>query len=298
MGKKQYSARQLRIREVLRSPVMIAACLIIVFVVGGVISTFVREYLYRNEHPTQKDFFEITFIQRDTDHKFEPPSAAGWFGFDHEGMSVAERTFAGACISLLVGVLGALVSVTVGTLYGLIAGYVGGKTDMLMMRFVDVMYSLPYMFIVILLIAIFSRSVWLLFIALGLVYWLTIARIVRGQVLSLKEREFVAAARTIGAGHLRIIFRHILPNLIGIVIVYLTLTVPRLMLQESFLSFLGLNVLGQEHSWGTILKDASVTGTAFDWWIIVFTGGIMFLSLLAITVIGEKMREIIEQKPA
>ena len=280
---------------VFKSPLVIGSLIIVMLVLTGVGYTFIREYMYRRTTPTQKNFFVITHISRNYDLAQSPPSEGSWFGRDHDGMSVGKRMLAGAYISMLVGVIGALVSVTVGTLYGLISGYAGGKTDMIMMRFVDVVYSLPYMFIVIILISIFTRSVWLLFVALGLVYWLTVARIVRGQVLSIKEREFVSAAKAIGAGHMRIIFRHIFPNLIGIVIVYLTLTIPRLMLQESFLSFLGLNVMGQEHSWGTILNEATISAAGTDWWMILFPGGLMFITLLALTVIGEKLKELYER---
>jgi oligopeptide transport system permease protein len=131
----------------------------------------------------------------------------------------------------------------------------------------------------------------MVFLALGLVYWLTVARIVRGQVLSLKEQDFIKSARALGASDLRIIFRHILPNLSGIIMVYLTLTIPRLMLQESFLSFLGLEIRGQEHSWGAILNEAVISSAGTDWWMIVFPGGVMFLTLFSITILGETLEK-------
>lgn len=275
------------------SPVSLAAILILAGILVCIGFTFLKQIRYMAESQTEESIFDFSYLEKT--YEKGPPSKQFIFGTDDEGISVAERTLAGARISIMVGVVGALVSVFVGTLYGLVSGYAGGKLDMIMMRFVDVVYSLPYMFIVIILIALFARSIWMLFIALGLVYWLTIARIVRGQVLSLKEREFVIAARAIGAGHMRIIFRHVLPNLIGIVIVYLTLTIPRLMLQESFLSFLGLNVRGQEHSWGTILNEAVVSSSGTDWWMILFPGGFMFITLLALTIIGEKLKETYEK---
>ncbi len=279
------------LKKLFSSPLSTASFLMLCVVCIGICTTFVKQYSYMKHTDTPESIYGFSYMEKT--YRKTPPSSEYWFGTDSEGLSIAERTFAGARISLLVGIVGALVSVAVGTVYGLISGYAGGKTDMIMMRFVDVVYSLPYMFIVIILIALFARSIWMLFIALGLVYWLTVARIVRGQVLTLKERDFVQAARAIGASHSRIIFRHILPNLIGIVIIYMTLTVPRLMLQESFLSFLGLNVKGQEHSWGAILNEAVVSSSGTDWWMILFPGGIMFLTLFSITVIGEKLEEII-----
>jgi len=291
VGEQELSLKTL-LKTLVRSPVSLVALLILTGILVGIGVTFVKQIRYMGETEAEESIFGFSYLEKT--YEKGPPSEEFIFGTDDEGISVAERTLAGARISFIVGVVGALVSVCVGTLYGLISGYAGGKLDMIMMRFVDVVYSLPYMFIVIILIALFARSIWMLFIALGLVYWLTIARIVRGQVLSIKERDFVTAARAIGAGHVRIIFKHILPNLIGIVIVYLTLTIPRLMLQESFLSFLGLNVRGQEHSWGTILNEAVVSSTGTDWWMILFPGGLMFVTLLSLTVIGERLKEIVD----
>ncbi|MFH1708347.1 MAG: ABC transporter permease [Planctomycetota bacterium] len=285
------SERLGRLRDALRDPVVLVALAVVLIVAAGAASTFVKQACYLRHAPMRESIFNISYIDRT--YIKAPPGDGYLCGRDADGMSVAERTLAGARISLLVGIAGALVCVAVGTLYGLIAGYWGGMVDMLMMRLVDVVYSLPYMFIVIILVSLFTRSIAMLFVALGLVYWLDVARIVRAQVLSLKEREFVAAARAVGAGHGRIIFRHILPNLTGIVIVYLTLTVPRLMLQESFLSFLGLNVQGQEHSWGAILNEALVSSAGIDWWMILFPGGVMFLTLVSLTVLGEKIEKIL-----
>src|SRR6185437_9434174 len=195
-----------------------------------------------------------------SDYQFRPPDLAHWFGTDVHGLDLLSRVCYGARISLLVGALGACVSLFIGVLWGAIAGYLGGCWDALMMRFVDVLYSLPSILFVIVLIAVVEESfkAWLvrvlssdagaaanlllLFAGLGAVSWLTMARIVRGEVLTLRTRGFVDASRALGAGHLRILLRHILPNVYGIIITYLTLTVPSIMLYESFLSYLGLGV--------------------------------------------------------
>jgi len=173
----------------------------------------------------------------------QPPSLVHVFGTDELGRDLLARVLHGGRISLLVGLVGTLVSLLIGVTWGAVAGYVGGRTDDLMMRVVDVLYALPYIFLVILLLVFFSRSLVMLFVALGLVQWLTMARIVRGQVLSLKHQTFVEAARALGASDAAIIFRHIVPNTLGPVIVYTTLTVPAVILQEAFLSFLGLRGL-------------------------------------------------------
>jgi len=280
------------VRELFRSPLSCACIAVLALVCAGVLSTFVKQAAYIRRTGSADSIWAVSYLEKT--YRKEPPSRRYIFGTDGQGISVAERMLVGARISLAVGIVGALISVAVGTVYGLVSGYAGGMVDMVMMRFVDVVYSLPYMFIVILLVAFFARSIWMLFVALGLVYWLTVARIVRGQVLALKERDFVAAARAVGAGPFRIVFRHILPNLRGIVIVYLTLTVPRLMLQESFLSFLGLNVRGQEHSWGAVLSEALVLPTGTDWWMLLFPGGMMFVTLFSLTVLGERLKEILE----
>jgi oligopeptide transport system permease protein len=186
-----------------------------------------------------------------------PPSPEHWFGTDALGRDLLSRCLYGGQISLAVGIVGTLVSLVVGVLYGAIAGYRGGRTDELMMRFVDLMYSLPYLFLVIILLVFFSSSIVMLFVALGLVQWLTMSRIVRGQVLSLKNAEFVQAARLGGAGPLAIVFRHLLPNMVGPIVVYATLTVPTVILQEAFLSFLGLGVQPPRSSWGTLINDGA-----------------------------------------
>jgi len=222
-----------------------------------------------------------------------PPSAAHWFGTDELGRDTFARVIYGGRISLMVGLIATLVSLLIGVTYGAIAGYRGGKTDELMMRFVDVLYSLPYIFLVILLLVFFSRSLVMLFVALGLVQWLTMARIVRGQVLSLKHQNFVEAARALGAGDMRIIFLHIVPNTLGPVIVYTTLTVPAVILQEAFLSFLGLGVQPPDASWGTLVSDGARLIALFPW-LVIFPGVALSLTLLCFNFLGDGLRDALD----
>ena len=205
-------------------------------------------------------------------------------------------TAVGSRVSLAVGFFASIIVLVIGLLYGSISGYVGGMTDIVMMRIVDIIYSLPYMFFVIILVAVFGRSVLLLFVALGAVQWLTVARIVRGQVLSIKEKEFIQAGRAIGAGHLRIILHHLLPNVLGPVVVYTTLTVPAVMLQEAFLSFLGLGVPPPASSWGTLIADgaSAINALRIYWWLLLFPGGAMALTLFAMNFLGDGLRDAID----
>ena len=222
-----------------------------------------------------------------------PPSWSHLAGTDELGRDVLSRVIHGGRISLLVGLVGTLVSILIGVSYGAFSGYRGGKIDDFMMRVVDVLYSLPYIFLVILLLVFFSRSVFMLFIALGLVQWLTMARIVRGQVLSLKNQTFVEAARALGATDRSIIFKHIVPNTLGPVIVYTTLTVPAVILQEAFLSFLGLGVQPPDASWGTLVSDGAKQIALFPW-LVVFPGVALSLTLLAFNFLGDGLRDALD----
>ncbi len=199
----------------------------------------------------------------------------------------------GGRISLLVGLIGTLVSIAIGVTWGAIAGYRGGRTDEWMMRFVDVLYALPYIFLVILLLVFVGRSLVMLFVALGLVQWLTMARIVRGQVLSIKTQTYVEAARALGASDGAILFQHIVPNTLGPVIVYTTLTVPAVILQEAFLSFLGFGVQPPDASWGTLLADGAKLLALFPW-LVVFPGAAMSLTLLAFNFLGDGLRDALD----
>jgi oligopeptide transport system permease protein len=222
-----------------------------------------------------------------------PPSLAHWFGTDELGRDTLARVIHGGRISLLVGLVGTFVSLVIGVTYGAISGYRGGSLDEFMMRVVDILYSLPYIFLVILLLVFFSKSLLMLFVALGLVQWLTMARIVRGQVLSLKHQTFVEAARALGADDRSVIFRHIVPNTLGPVIVYTTLTVPAVILQEAFLSFLGLGVQPPAASWGTLVSDGARVLALFPW-LVIFPGVALSLTLLAFNFMGDGLRDALD----
>jgi len=226
-----------------------------------------------------------------------PPGAGGghWLGTDELGRDLFARACYGGRVSLLVGLAATLVSLLIGVAYGAVAGYAGGRVDALMMRAVDVLYALPFMFFVILLTVFFGRHILLIFLAIGSVNWLDMARIVRGQTLSLRRREFVEAAVVSGAGPAAIIRRHIVPNLVGVVIVYATLTVPQVILVESFLSFLGLGVVEPRTSWGALVNDGAHAMETAPWALVVPA---VFLSatLLCLNFLGDALRDALDPK--
>ena len=222
-----------------------------------------------------------------------PPGAKHWLGTDTLGRDLLVRTLTGGRVSLGVGLAATFVALTIGVVYGAVAGFVGGKRDAFMMRVVDIMYSLPFPIFVILLMVFFGRNIILLFVAIGAVEWLTMARIVRSQVMAVKRMEFIEAARSLGYGRRRIIFRHILPNILGPVIVYTTLTIPAVMLLEAFLSFLGLGVQPPMSSWGVLIKDGAEKMEEFSW-LLVFPAALFSLTLLSLNFVGDGLRDALD----
>lgn len=295
-----------------------------------------------------------TFVATHLDHtrthrgeSYAPPSRKHWFGTDTLGRDLFARTLYGGSISFLVGIVGAVVSVVIGVIWGAIAGYFGGRLDHTMMRIVDILYGLPFLFLVILIMTLvnglnlaggkaqqihdeaaqleadgkydeaetkrssitpdaetarlvtrFMNPIVVVFVVIGLVSWLTMARITRGQMLSLKEREFVVAARSIGAGNMRIIFRHVVPNLLGPVIVYSTLTIPDIMLAEAFLSFVGLGISEPNCSWGSLASEGlqGINVIKPCWWLMAYPAAALSLSLFCLNFIGDGLRDALDPR--
>lgn len=251
-----------------------------------------------------------------SDLSFAPPSWEHPFGTDLNGRDVLYRVLSGGQISLLVGLAGALVSLFIGTTYGMIAGYAGGRIDNAMMRVVDVLYSVPRLIFILVCINAFNASLqefasrmgWeflvtssriaILVISLGIIEWLTLARIVRGQTLALKNRAFVTAAVALGQSRGVILLRHILPNLFGVILIYLTLTIPAVIIDESFLSFLGLGVQAPQASWGSLLADgaSALNPVRIRWWLVVFPAMAMALTLLSLNILGDALRDALDPR--
>jgi len=249
-----------------------------------------------------------------TDASLKGPSIHHWFGTDVNGHDLVSRTLFGAQISLLVAATATLVSLTIGVTYGMIGGYAGGRLDNIMMRAVEIAYSLPTLVLVIVVVTTLddptanllhvlglnhvSPRLVLIIGFLGLTEWFTMARIIRGQVLALKEQAFIQAANALGQSHFRILWSHLLPNLSGLIVVYLTLTIPAVMLDESFMSFLGVGVPAPLASWGTLVSDAAglINPIQSYWWLLVFPGSCMTLTLLALNFLGDGLRDVLDPR--
>ncbi|WNJ94710.1 oligopeptide ABC transporter permease OppC [Vibrio ruber] len=223
------------------------------------------------------------------------PSAEHVFGTDALGRDLYVRTLIGGQISLAVGVLGALVAVIIGTLYGATSGFIGGRVDRVMMRMLEILYAIPFMFFVIVLVTFFGRNIMLIFVAIGAISWLDMARIVRGQTLSLRSKEFIEAAHVCGVSQWNIITRHIVPNVLGIVVVYSTLLIPTMILTESFLSFLGLGVQEPRTSWGALLQEGANTMDLAIWQL-AFPAVFMIVTLFCFNYVGDGLRDALDPK--
>ena len=287
------------LRVVRRDPVLaLCATLLLAIVLAAVVGLPLSPYTY----------------DQISDASLLPPSRAHWFGTDANGRDLLTRTLFGARISLLIGAVGAAVSFVVGVTYGMISGYAGGRLDNLMMRVVEILYSLPNLVLVIVLVTMLdapmatllhrlgltqiSPRLVLIVAFLGLTEWMTMARIVRGQVLVLRQQPFIQAAQALGQSHFRILGKHLLPNLLGIIVVYLTLTVPAIMLDEAFMGFLGVGLQPPLASWGTLVSEAAalINPIRLYWWMLVFPGGMMTLTLLALNFLGDGLRDALDPR--
>lgn len=235
------------------------------------------------------------YFDQDYSNTYSPPSAKHWFGTDNLGRDLLVRTLYGARISLAIGFFASFINLTIGVLYGGLSGFIGGKVDNVMMRIVDVLYTVPLVMVVILLMVVFAPGLKNILIALGLVYWVSMARIVRGQVLSLKESEYVLAARMVGAKRFRILLRHLIPNAMGPIIVTATLNIPQAIFLEAFLSFIGLGVAAPMASWGTLASEGVDAMRSYPH-LLLFPAAAICLAMLAFNFLGDGLRDALDPR--
>ncbi|HUC61501.1 MAG TPA: ABC transporter permease subunit [Alphaproteobacteria bacterium] len=254
----------------------------------GVIALLAILAPWISPHPYDAIYWDKIAIPPDWHDRF-------YFGTDSNGRDLFARTLYGGRVSLMVGIVATAVSLVIGVVYGAVAGYLGGRVDALMMRFVDILYALPFMFMVIILMVLFGRNIVLIFVAIGAVEWLTMARIVRGQTLTLRQAPFVEAARAAGVSSWTIVRRHIIPNALGPIAVYATLTVPNVILAESFLSFLGLGVQEPNTSWGVLISEGTRAIEACPWQL-AFPGLFLAVTLFSLNFIGDGLRDALDPK--
>jgi len=236
-----------------------------------------------------------SYFGQNLDMGATPPSAAHWLGTDTLGRDLLTRIMYGSRISLMVGFLATAVALTIGVLWGTVSGYFGGRIDAFMMRTVDILYALPFTIFIILLMVVFGRNILLLFMAIGAVEWLTMARIVRGQVLSIRQQEYIDAAITMGLPKPQIMLRHVIPNTLGTIIIYATLTIPNVILLESFLSFLGLGVQPPQSSWGLLISYGVETMEEYPW-LLFFPALVLSVSLFSLNFLGDGLRDALDPK--
>ena len=259
---------------------MVGAIILFVLILCAIFAPYIAPYSYSFQN---------------LDLGASPPSSEHLLGTDILGRDLLSRILYGARISLMVGFVATGVALVIGVSWGIVAGYFGGRIDSIMMRIVDVLYGLPFIIFIILLMVIFGRNLWLLFGAIGAVEWLTMARIVRGQVMSLKNQEFVLAAKAMGVSNLTMFRRHLLPNILGPIAVYATLTIPQVMLLESFLSFLGLGIQPPMSSWGTLIKDGVESMEEYSW-LLIYPGITFTITLFALNFFGDGLRDALDPK--
>jgi len=236
-----------------------------------------------------------SYFEQDLDMGATPPSPAHWLGTDTLGRDLLTRVMYGSRVSLMVGFLATAVALTIGVLWGTVSGYFGGRVDAFMMRTVDILYALPFTIFIILLMVVFGRNILLLFMAIGAVEWLTMARIVRGQVLSIRQQEYIDAAITMGLPKRQIMLRHVIPNTLGTIIIYVTLTIPNVILLESFLSFLGLGVQPPQSSWGLLISYGVETMEEYPW-LLIFPAVVLSVTLFSLNFLGDGLRDALDPK--